>query len=805
MPDDVNGPWLDEPDTVATRKLKLLRQIGEGIINRRLDRLANGDNPPFRQAQFGTDEMYKTVRTTQLDIDTGNGEWRKGLDAAVAEYRRAMKFGFTKAEVAEQLANIRASVENTAASASTLNNSYYTNEALALLHDDKVPTTPQSQLERFNALAPTITPEAVLAALNTEALPLDNPLLRFEGRTAPEGGEQAVRDAWNADMGTAITQTTGQDLGQFGYTSFGTPGTVVDDKTDPRLGIRTVRFANGVRLNLKHTDLTRDRLNFELNLDGGQMLDTKADPIVTNMVPLLPLGGLGKHSYDDLQTILAGRTVDFSIAPDTETFVMGGTTTPRELELQLDQHTAAISDPGYRPQGQDQYRRSIENFFASKDATPERVLQIQQDAIVSDDDPRFTLQPKQDYLAQTFAQLKANIGDRLNHGALELGLVGDFDENQAIALVAKTLGALPQREADDRPYTDNRTRTFTSGRGVHTLYHTGQADQAAVDFEWPTRDNKDFTEDRKLEMLERVADAELTDNLRENLGQTYSPQVSADQSRYYPGWGTFEIEASVETSQVEATRKAMIETIAKLRSAPIDDDVMLRARKPLLELYDNALKTNQGWLDLVSQAQSKPERIDRFLKGKAIVESLTGADVQAMAQRYLDPDQRLEIDIVPKAAAQSGGKSARLAAFGHQLHRVEVEGKPALAEEDVRDRSGDLEREHSVRIAIGRIDAGHIVARELAEGGAGAEWHDPHLSAPAHARARLALVGHDPGGVERGLGRRQPAAGEAGVDVEQPFGLVDPAARENEVIAHQPDRHGVGVGGGCVPFEVGRG
>ena len=257
---------------------------------------------------------------------------------------------------------------------------------------------------------------------------------------------------------------------------------------------------------------------------------------------------------------------------------------------------------------------------------------------------------------QTFAQLKSTIGDRLQHGSLELALVGDIDESNAIALVAKTLGALPAREPQDRPYTDNRDRSFTAQRGVHTLYHTGAANQALVDFDWPTRDNKDFVEDRKLEMLQRVVDIELTDNLREELGQTYSPQVEAEQSRYYPGWGTFEIEASVDTSQVDATRKAMIETIAKLRAAPVDDDVLLRARQPLLEAYDNALKTNEGWMNLVERAQSKPERIDRFLKGKEIVQGLTAADVQAMAQRYLDPDQRLEIDVLPKKAAQGGAK-----------------------------------------------------------------------------------------------------------------------------------------------------
>jgi zinc protease len=648
----VNGPWLDEPDTIASRKTKLLRRIGYAIVNRRLERIAHGDKPPFRRATFGTGEMFKTVRTTQLSVDTGDGEWNEGLAAAVAEYRRAMKFGFTKAEVAEQVANIRTALQNNAAAADTLGNSVYTSEAIALLSDEQVPTTPQSALARFNAMESGITPEAVLAALNTEALPLNDPLLRFEGRTAPNGGEKALRDAWNEDVAAPIAQISAKKLGGFGYTDFGTPGKVVEDKVDPRLGIRTLRFANGLRLNLKHTDIQHDRISYELNIDGGQMLDTKSNPIATNMVSLLPLGGLGKHSYDDLQTILAGHTVGFSIFPDTETFVMGGTTTPRDLELQLDLLTAAISDPGYRPQGEEQYRRSVENFFASKDATPERVLQIQGDAIISDDDPRFTLQPKADYLAQTFAQLKDNIGGRLSHGALELALVGDIDENQAISLVAKTLGALPQRELEDRPYTDNRNRSFTADRGIHTLYHNGKADQAVVDFDWPTRDDSDFTQDRELEMLERVVEIEVMDTLREKLGQTYSPQVDAQQSRYYPGWGTFEIEASVDTSQVNAVRKAIIETIDKLRSAPVDDDVMARARNPLLEAYDNALKTNGGWMNLVDRAQSESDRIDRFLKGKAIVQSLTGTEVQAMAVKYLDPARRLEIDVLPKNKAK---------------------------------------------------------------------------------------------------------------------------------------------------------
>ena len=75
---------------------------------------------------------------------------------------------------------------------------------------------------------------------------------------------------------------------------------------------------------------------------------------------------------------------------------------------------------------------------------------------------------------------------------------------------------------------------------------------------------------------------------------------------------------------------------------------MLRARQPLLEAYDNALKTNGGWMAYAADAQREPDRIVRFTEGKAKAHAITPADLQAIAAKYLDPDKRLEIDVLPR-------------------------------------------------------------------------------------------------------------------------------------------------------------
>lgn len=643
-----HGPALDRTDTRAFREKNVRRQLGYAIVNRRLQRLARAENPPYRGAGLGTAEVFDVARTTNLVINSGNGEWRRALAAAQAEYRRALEFGFTEAEVAEQVANLRTALENNAASAETRSNASFVTGALTLLQDGQVPTTPESALQRFIEHLPAITPASVLAALKEELVPLDNPLIRFEGRTPPEGGAEALRAAWNEGMATPVTPADAATTSEFGYTDFGRPGTVVSDTVEPLLGIRTIAFANGVKLNLKRTDLQKDRISVQLAIDGGLLLNTQEDPLATAMVNVLPIGGLGKHTADELQTVLAGRSVGFAIAADDDAFRAAATTTPRDLELQLQLLAASITDPGYRPQGEAQYRRNIENFFASLTATPESALGNALGGIISDGDPRYTLQPKEAYLALSFAALREHIADRLEHGALEVALVGDFDEDHAIDLVARSLGALPPRETEFGAYERNRQRGFTADRSRRVVHHDGAPDQAIVRFDWPTRDDSDFDEVLRLELLERVIRLELLDTLREELGQTYSPGVNASQSETYPGFGYFTIGAAVDVAQVDAAREAMLQTVRELIARPVDEDTLLRARRPLVESYDNALKTNAGWMNLVDRAQSEPERIERFAQGKDRLSALTPEDIRATAARYLDPDQALEIVVLPR-------------------------------------------------------------------------------------------------------------------------------------------------------------
>ncbi|WP_086608059.1 M16 family metallopeptidase [Erythrobacter donghaensis] len=650
------APWRDDPDTVSSRRADAMRSLGYAIINRRLARLARGADAPFRGAGFGTGDIFEDARITSLSISSADGEWNKGMLAAVREVNQALTFGFTQAEVDEQLANLRTTLENAAKSADTRGNNVFVNAALALAGDERVPVTPEWQLAEFERLAPEMTPQALWEAVREDAAPLDEPLIRFTGRTAPEGGEVALRSAFGEGMALAITAPVDNGPLAFAYTDFGTPGTVVSDTVEERLGIRRIVFDNGVRLNLKQTDVRKDRIAVSFALDGGDLLNTRDAPLRAYLIGSLPAGGLGKHSQDEITSVLAGRSVSFDLDSSADAFTASAVTTPRDLLLQMQVLAATLTDPGYRPEGVERFRKNIDNFFNTLDSTPDRALSSASGAILSDNDPRFSLQPREAFFALDYQALRKAIGDRLASGAIEIALAGDLDEDAAIAAVAATLGALPQREAAFNSRTENRDRSFTATRGERVLTHKGEADQALLQWYWPTTDDSDLGETLRLDLLSRIVRLELTDRLREELGQAYSPSAGSQPSHYYPGYGVFIINASVAVDQIEPSRAALQGLIADLRKGPLDADVIERARKPYLEDYSNVLKDLSGWIGLASRTQSEPERLDRFVAVPDVLRAITPEDLHQTALKYLDPDGAVAFTVVPEAAAATAAE-----------------------------------------------------------------------------------------------------------------------------------------------------
>ncbi len=645
-------PWTLEPDTKAKRARSLAEDIGEAIVSRRLAKIALNEDSPILTGYFSDAEGWKKFDQITIGAVAKEGAWKDALALVEQEQRRAALHGFTQAEVDEQLANRRTALKNAVAGVTTRRSDGLADTLIAAADGDFVFVRPETSQALFETTAPSLTAAAVTAAFRKRMAGFSAPLARVTAKKPVDGGTDAILAALRASTQVAVAAPTEAANAAFAYDSFGTPGKIVSDERVEDLGIRRIRFANNVMLNIKTTDFQKDKVMLSLRVDGGNLLATRDDPTKVSLAGSLMLGGLEAHSLDDLRSILAGKTISPTFGNATDAFGGSALTSPEDFALQAKLMTAYLTHPGYRADGLALIRRVLPQQYAANDATPAAVLGRDVGGILANDDPRSQTPPLEKMMALDWAQLKPVIADSFAHGAIEIGVVGDMDEQAAIDAIAATFGALPERRAAFDPRTDARIRHFAVDRSERTLIHKGPAEQAELRVYWPARDDSDLAEAMQLTLLSRVMQLMLTEELREKLGESYSPGAAASLSDEFPGYGHLFAASNVDYKDLATTRSAIFAIAKELRDKPVDADLLDRARRPLLEAMVKSRRENAYWLNYVAEAASHADRLDRSRKGIGEVEAATPAELQALAKRYLVDDKALVI----KAVSDKAGK-----------------------------------------------------------------------------------------------------------------------------------------------------
>ena len=645
-------PWVDEPDTRAKRARNLAEEVGEAIVNRRLAKLALAEDSPILSAYVNDLEGWKTFDMVTAGAVAKEGAWKDALALVEQEYRRAVEHGFTQAEVDEQLATRRTALKTAVAGVTTRRSEALADVLVNAADGDFVFVRPETTQALFTATEPSLDAARVSEAFRKRVSGMSQPLARVTSKSAIDGGTDAILAAFKASEAVAVTAPVAAESTAFAYTDFGKPGRVVSDERVEDLGIRRIRFANNVMLNIKRTDFQKDKVWLSVRVDGGTLLATRDDPTKVALAGSLSVGGLEAHSYDDLRTIFAGKTVAPSFGADIDAFGGKVVTSPEDFRLQADLMAAYVTHPGYRADGLALIRRVLPQRYAANDATPAAVIGRDVGGILANDDPRAQTPPLATLMTRDWDQLKPVIADSLEHGAIEIGVVGDIDEQAAIDAIAATFGALPERRAAFDPRAASRLRQFQADTSERTLIHKGPADQAEVRVYWPARDDSDLAESMRLTLLARVMQLKLTEELRERLGETYSPGAAASLSDDFPKFGHIFAAANVDYKDIATTRAAILAIAKDLREQPVDADLLDRARRPFVEALAKARRENSYWMNYVAEASSHPERLDRSRHAIAEVEAATPADLQQLADRYLVDDKALVI----KAVSDKAGK-----------------------------------------------------------------------------------------------------------------------------------------------------
>jgi zinc protease len=654
LPTQVSIDWSQPYDgSAATRAREVedtVRTTGLIILNQRFQQAALSNDAPFTGAQASYfDNMMHSARVTSVGINTTPEQWQTALQAVQRTLNSALAQGVSQDEVDRVVAMMRTNLQTAVAGANTRRTPTLADRLVGSLDNHEVFLNPQQAAEVVDAALKDLRADAVTASLR-KTLAGTGPLLFMANSTLITGGATTLTTAYQEALHGAAANEQAQAAVTWPYANFGTPGTVASQQKIDELDTTFVAFNNGVSLAVKPTKFSAGQLEIMVRVGEGRLALDKSRSNATFLLPSLATGGLEAIDYPSLQKALAGKTFSINAGLSDNNLILGGRTTPSDIDTQLQVIAAYLSAPALRNGAVEQTRNSILAQLPQLEAQPLSNLMARVPGMLRSNDPRWSFPTTDQVRSAKADDLKAWLQPMLQQGAVQIAIVGDITVERAIQATAATLGALPKRPAPALKLSQANEITFPSAASspVH-LQHKGGKDQAAAYIAWPAPDRRsDFNEVADLQMLGAIMQARLIDAMRSRTGSSYTANVSYDGSWALLGFGDLHAVSDIKPGQTQVFYDAVNTIVNDLRTNPVNQDEFSRAQQPALANLEKARQNNGYFTQLLIAPKLDPQSLQWLRTQPELLKAVTPERVQRVAQKYLLSDKAWKAMMQPQ-------------------------------------------------------------------------------------------------------------------------------------------------------------
>jgi zinc protease len=632
-----NAPSLQN-DEFAEFQARTRQALWAEILQVRLNRLAEAPSTGIANAQVIAEgpEATSAISACVVAAPTGR-DWRPALSIVEAEIGRFAAAGPTDDELEAATKGQRARYRGAVMAAPTRPSELLAAQILETELGGRTTASPREAMRAFDAAVADLTPTDVLAAFRTDWSGA-GPLVLVATPTAAQS--QAVAAAWAEGAAPREAPAEPPPLAAaWAYEDFGTPGEVVRREAFKSPRFTRLVFANGVILNVMHTDFEKNAALISVILGSGRRQIAPADFFGAEIgAPLFKLQGLGRHDFERISEIFHERTWGVQLGVGADAFDLTGRATARELTPELQLLAAYLSDPGFRDLDA-KLKAGIDYFERGYRTKPALLANASLIDEVEPGSPGGLPDPTAlgQLTSKTFERI---LRPALTSSPLEVNIVGDVDVDTAAREVAATFGALPARPQVQADRPDAWFLRFPDKPAPGTLHitHQGPAEKAAVLAVWPlyvARPER-RREEYAISLVAAILADQLRHRLRDTQGKTYSPTATSTM----PDFGDQgELDASVETAPADADATAEeVRRIAQdLARGEITGPDLEAVRGPRLSRIAQLSETNGFWLDAISTSSRARTSLDDALGMHDLIAAISLAEVKAAAAKWLGP------------------------------------------------------------------------------------------------------------------------------------------------------------------------
>ena len=431
-------------------------------------------------------------------------------------------------------------------------------------------------------------------------------------------------------------------------TEFGPPGAVANQEYDAAKDCWLVQFDNGVKLNFKATTFEQGRVRVRVGFGYGLLGTEPGREGLVFGIAALCYGGMANMDGDQERELLARAGIVSSFGFGADRLGLSASCPANSFETVMRLYTARLTTAGTEKGGEARTRAFIDEQLTRFDRTSAGVAEDRLREYLFGGHHALTRPRRAETEALPFAELRRWIEPQLLGAPLEITVVGDLGLDEVTAVVGRTFGALPLRSTVDQ-MADRRL--FTPGQTPQRIdvRFQGKRSVGSVALAWRLYDVVGPDDDCRMRLLAGVLEDRMRVRLRQEMGKTYTPAIGLLAERALSPALLF-LRCRIETAprQIDRVAEAAKAVVDELVRSGITEEELERARLPLVRQMEENATSNAWWLFALDEAQSKPQFVEGQGRQKEIYNSITRAELDALARLLFSPDRMCEVRAVPE-------------------------------------------------------------------------------------------------------------------------------------------------------------
>ena len=613
-----------------------------GMLNERLNELSRKADAPFSGASvsFGDFLVAKTKEALSLDVMMKENRYAEGIKAAYRELLRASRGGFTESEYdrfkQEYLSQIDAAYE----ARDKRTNTSFVNDYVRHFIDNVPAAGIEWEHQMMNQIVPNIPLDMINQAIGE--LSQDNRVILV---FMPE--KEGLASPTEQEVLSAMTEVDGEDIAAF-TEEVSTEPLVPELKskvkvkkiTDDIYGAKLITLSNGMKIHVKQTDYSPNKIIFRATSWGGNSLYSNDEYVNSSNIGLVRQGGLGNFSAVDLNKKLAGKQAGASASVGARSEVIEGNCVKKDIETMLQLVYLNFTSPRRDDEAFTSAIERSRNALKNQDLNPQTALQDSVISVVYNNNVRAKRFKEEDLDRINYDRLLEMYKERFaNAGDFEYYLVGDVNADSVAPLLAKYLGALPAKGKKENYKMIDQRMT----KGERECYFTKEQDtpNSMNVFIYHSPMKETLRNDILVDMLQQAMTMLYTETVREDEGGAYGVPVSANLIDYPEELAMVQIVLPTAPEKRISMTAIVNDGIKKMMAEGPSEENLGKIKEYMLRSHQEDLKNNGYWMtSLVSKTRYNQEFVEGY---EECVQSITIEDIKKVAQDIFGSGNRLVV------------------------------------------------------------------------------------------------------------------------------------------------------------------